>query len=163
MGGRAGRRRGEALTPWLLPAVFAVHVAEEAPGFTEWVNEHASPRYTNADFARNNALGLLMTGGATALVARSRDRRLFFAYYSAVLSQQALFNPVFHAGTTAAFQRYSPGLATSLAFIPVWWRLTRLALREGRLTRTGAVAGAAIGGAIHAAAVAKQVFRVRKP
>jgi hypothetical protein len=159
MAGRAGRRRGGALTPWLLPAVFALHVAEEAPGFTRWVNEHASERYTSRDFVRNNALGLGMTAATTALIERTRDRRVFFAYYAAVLSQQALFNPLFHAGTTVAFRRYSPGLATSLAFLPVWRRMTRSALHQGRLTRRSAVAGAVIGGALHAAAVARQVFQ----
>lgn len=55
--------------------------------------------------------------------------------YRRVLTQQALFNPLFHAGTTVSYSAYSPGLVTSLAlFLPLWYHLTRLALDEGLLT-----------------------------
>src|SRR5688500_15413543 len=73
---------------WLLPAAFALHVLEEAPGFTTWVNRYASDRYTVDDFVRNNGLGLVMTVGATFLVARVRSRAVFFAFYAVVLTQQ---------------------------------------------------------------------------
>jgi Protein of unknown function with HXXEE motif len=77
-----------------------------------------------------------------------------------VLTQQALFNTVFHVGTTVAYREYSPGLVTAVAgFLPLWWRLTRLAGREGLLTRGGALGAAAIGGAVHATAVARQVYK----
>ncbi len=110
---------------------FALHVLEEAPGFTAWARRHASERYTQRDFARNNALGLAITGAATYVLARpSRRRRFFGVYYSTILTQQALFNTVFHAATTVAWREYSPG----------------------------AVLASAIGGTIHAGAVAQQVF-----
>jgi hypothetical protein len=58
-------------TAWLFPLLLAVHVAEErAGGFTPWAQKFASPR----------------------------NRRVFFGYYAAVLTQQAVFNPIFHAG-----------------------------------------------------------------
>ena len=41
-----------------------------------------------------------------------------YPYYAVVLTQQALFNPVFHAGTTVAWGRYSPGLATRVGGRP---------------------------------------------
>ena len=56
---------------WLLPVVFAAHVAEEAPGFTDWARRHASERYTQADFLRNNAAGLALTAGARSQPGRS--------------------------------------------------------------------------------------------
>jgi hypothetical protein len=151
-------------TAWLLPAAFAAHVAEEAPGFTAWAQRNASPRYTARDFWRNNALGMAMTLAATPLVARSRDRRLLYPYYAAVLTQQALFNPIFHAGTTVAFREYSPGLVSALVlFIPLWDRATRAALREGLVTRRGVALSIATAGAIHAVAVANQVFFAFRP
>jgi len=79
-------------------------------------------------------------------------------------SQQALFNTVFHAGTTIAWQEYSPGIITSLTlFLPLWRRLTRLALDDGLSTARGAVLASAIGGTIHAGAVARQVFFIGVP
>jgi hypothetical protein len=142
-------------------AAFALHVAEEAPGFTAWAQRHASPRYTQRDFVRNNALGFAMTVAATPLAARARRRRAFFPYYAAVVTQQALFNALFHAGTTARYRAYSPGLATSvIVVLPLWWRITRLARRAGLLSSRGLGGGLAVGGAIHAAAVAHQVYFV---
>jgi hypothetical protein len=145
---------------WLLPAAFAVHVAEEAPGFTAWAQRHASARYTAGDFWRNNALGMAMSLATAPVAAGTRDRRVAYAWYTVVLTQQAVFNPVFHLATTAAFRTYSPGLATSLLFLPVWAGATRAGLREGLLSARGVGVGVAIAGAIHAAAVAQQVFHV---
>lgn len=108
-------------------------------------------------------MGLLLTSGATLIVTRVRSRKLFCVYYSTVLTQQALFNAVFHVGATAAFRRYSPGLGTSLAlFLPLWWLVTRLAMRDGLLTRRGLGLAIAIGGLLHGVAVAQQVFFVRR-
>jgi hypothetical protein len=77
-----------------------------------------------------------------------------------VLTQQALFNPAFHVGTTVAWRERSPGVVTSVAlFLPLWAAITRTALRSGLLTPRRALAGAAAGGALHAAAVRQQVFR----
>jgi hypothetical protein len=111
----ASSRFGHAV--WLFPVVFAAHVLEEAPGFTAWAKRHASRRYTQTDFIRNN-------------------------------------------GATVAYREYSPGLVTAIGgFLPLWWHLTLLARHEDLLTRDGALAAVAIGGAIHATAVAKQVYR----
>jgi hypothetical protein len=145
---------------WLYPGLLVLHVAEEAPGFTRWAQRHASPRYTGRDFVQINAAGLASTLAATALVAWGGSRKLFFAWYTGVLTQQALFNPVFHLGTTIAFRDYSPGLVSSLAFPALWRRYTLSALRAGLVTRPGVAAAVALGGAIHAAAVAQQVFKL---
>jgi hypothetical protein len=146
---------------WLVPATFAAHVMEEAPGFTAWANRYASEQYTSDDFIRNNGLGLLLTAGATLVVTRTRNRIVFFVFYSTILTQQALWNTVFHVGSSAGFRAYSPGVVTSvLLFLPVWWHLTRLALSERLISRRGVAAAALIGGLIHAAVVAQQVFFV---
>jgi hypothetical protein len=94
---------------WWFPVVLALHVLEEAPGFTAWARQHASDRYT-------------------------QDRT------------------------------YSPGLVTAITqFIPLWARLTRLARREGLLTRRGAKGAALLGGLIHAVAVSQRVSFVELP
>jgi hypothetical protein len=150
------RRTARLITP-----AFALHVLEEAPGFTHWVNRYASERYTQRDFVRNNALGLAGTAGATALVTRSSSRPLFLGFYTVVVTQEALWNTVFHGVMAGRHRAYSPGLATALMlFLPLWWRVTRLAVREGLLTRRGVALAALAAGALHALVVARQVFFV---
>src|SRR5436190_18219811 len=86
-------------------------------------------------------------GGSSACTTRqsSRSRR-----YS---------NTVFHVATTVAWWTYSPGLITSLTlFLPLWSRLTGLALDDGLTTRRGVLVAHAIGGTSHTAAVARQMF-----
>jgi hypothetical protein len=142
----------------LLPAAYALHVAEEAPGFAAWVRRHAAVDYTQREFARINALGFAGTVLAGALVDRGGGLGRA-AYYTAILTAQALWNPVFHVGTTLAWREYSPGLATSLAlFVPLWTSATRGALHSGALTRRQVRAGIVVGGAMHAATVASTVF-----
>ena len=150
-----------ATAAWLLPAAFALHVAEEAPGFTAWARRNASGRYTQRDFVRNNALGLALTLGATAAIARTDSRTAAAGYYTAVLTQQALFNPIFHVGAGLAHRDRVPGDVTAVAlFLPVWALLTRLAVRERRLTGRQAGLATAVAGVLHAGAVADQVYFV---
>jgi Protein of unknown function with HXXEE motif len=144
---------------WLLPAALAVHVAEEAPGFAAWVRRNAWEGYTDRDFIRINAGGLALTTVATLVVSHTRNRAMFAAYHVGMLSQQALWNPVFHAGTTVAYREYSPGLISALALFPTSWALlTTAAVDEGRVSRRMAALSALLGGLFHAAAVAQQVY-----
>jgi hypothetical protein len=145
---------------WLFPVAFAAHVLEEAPGFTAWARRHGSSRYTQSDFIRNDALGLAMTLAGTWVVSRAPSRPAVFGYFAIVLTQQALFNTLFHSGTTVAYREYSPGLATALGgFLPLWWHLSRLARREGLISGFNARLAAGIGGAVHATAIVQQVYR----
>jgi Protein of unknown function with HXXEE motif len=101
------------------------------------------------------------TAGATVLVTRSGSRLLFLAFYAGVLTQEALWNTVFHALMAGRYRAYSPGLVTALVlFLPLWWRVTRLAVREGLLTRRGVALAALAAGLLHALVVARQVFFV---
>jgi hypothetical protein len=146
---------------WLLPAILALHVAEEAPGFAAWARRNAWAGYTDRDFRRINAAGLALTVAATLAVTHTRNRAVFFVYHAGLASQQALWNPVFHAGTTAAYREYSPGVVSAVGLFPMTWALlTGTATREGRMTRRAAWASAALGAAMHAAAVAQQVYGV---
>jgi hypothetical protein len=154
-------RRRLDRTIWLLLPAFGVHVLEESDGFTQWVQRHGRPDYSQADFVRINASGLLLTLLATAAVERWPGRRLFVAYYALIVTQQTLFNPAFHVGSGVASREWSPGTATAVVlFLPLWWQVTRAALRDGALSRRAMSAGIAAGGAVHAAAVAHQVYGV---
>jgi Protein of unknown function with HXXEE motif len=143
--------------PDALTTALAIHIAEEAPGFASWARRNAWPGYRNSDFAFINASGLALTAAAGAAVRR--EPRLFGAWYAGIVSQQLLWNPVFHLGTTIAYGEYSPGLVTALALFPgLWLRETRRALRSGRLTRRSVTLAALGGGLLHLSAVRKQVY-----
>jgi hypothetical protein len=148
---------------WAFPAAYLVHVAEEAPGFVAWAQRNASPRYTERDFATINGLGFVSTAAATAAVARANRRARDLAYYSVVVTQQAVFNALFHSVTTVSFREYSPGLVTSILMVPLWRRLTRTALAEGRLSRREVAACLLVAGIVHGGVVARQVFFVGVP
>jgi hypothetical protein len=99
----------------------------------------------------------VLTALATAAVRR--EPRLFGLWYAGIVSQQMLWNPVFHLGTTIAYREYSPGLITALTlFPPLWWRETRRALATERLSRRGVAAATLAGGVMHLAAVRRQVY-----
>jgi hypothetical protein len=139
-----------------LTAALALHVAEEAPGFSAWARRNAWPGYRDRDFALINASGLALTALAGAAVRR--EPRLFGLWYTTIVCQQLLWNPVFHAGTTIAYREYSPGLVTALVLFPaLWWRATKRGLHAGMLSRGRVALAAAAGGAIHLSAVRKQV------
>jgi hypothetical protein len=156
-----GSRTGVTPSLWLVPASFAAHVAEETPGFTSWARRRASRHYAQRDFIRNNLFGAVLTVGSTAVAARSRDRRVFAAFYVALFVPQMFGNSLFHAGTTVVYREYSPGLFTALGtFLPLWTAVTRGAIRDGLMTRRGAAAGTTVGTLLHAMIVAEQVYFV---
>ena len=148
---------------WAFPVAYLAHVAEEAPGFTEWAKRNASRRYTQRDFVRNNTVGFAGTLAASLAVTHAESRTLDLAYYALVVTQQSAFNPVFHALTTVSFREYSPGLVTSILNVPLWGLLTRAAIAERRLTKREVIAGTLAAGIVHAGVVARQVFYAGVP
>lgn len=148
----------------VVSAVFALHVLEEAPKFTAWVNRHASDLYTQDDVARNNGAALVLAIDTTFLVSRVPNRPIVFLYYSTVLTQQALFNTAVPRRYHGSLSGPLTGILTGLVlFLPLWYYLTHLALGEGLLTRKSVVATAVIAAVIHTVVVAQQVFFVELP
>jgi hypothetical protein len=145
---------------WAFPAAYALHAAEEAPGFVAWAKRNASARYTARDFARINSLGFFSTVAATSAVTRADRRSVNLAYYTLVVTQQAVSNAIFHSATTVTYREYSPGLITSILTVPLWYRLTRAAIAEGRLGRRDVAACFLVASIVHAGVVARQVFFV---
>lgn len=140
-------------TLWAFPPAFALHVADEAPGFTRWARRHASSEYTSADFARINGAGFALAVATSALALRGGPRA--FRVHYASLTSQAVFNAIFHAVTRA------PGTRTAVGVVlPLWVATTALARRAGALGRRDVAAALLFGGPAHAAAVARQVYRV---
>ena len=100
-----------------------------------------------------------MTVGATGAVATRPRPPVVFAYFATQLTQQALWNTMFHAATTVFWREYSPGLCTALfGFLPIWAYLSRAARRQDLITVRGQITAGAIGALLHAAAVAPVFF-----
>jgi hypothetical protein len=143
---------------WLFLPAFALHVLEEVPQFTAWAKRHTSPRFTRADFLRNNGLGMALSALLCAAVAVFPHPAVVFVFFALCVWQSG-FNTVFHVATTAAYGAYSPGLLTSLTLYPaLCCYLSRLAFQEGLLTNTGGLIALLLGGVIHAYVVAVQVY-----
>jgi hypothetical protein len=147
----------------LFPGAYLVHVAEEAPGIVSWAKRNASARYSERDFPTINGLGFVSTMTATAAVTRADSRALDLAYYTLMVAQQPVFNALFHSATTVTFREYAPGLITSILAVPLWRRLTRAAIDDGRLSRRDVAVCLLVAGIVHAGVVAREVFFVGVP
>lgn len=149
---------------WLFPLAFALHVLEEAPQFTHWVNRHASRRFTARDFVRNNSMGMIAALFACTLISIAPNRIVVFVAFATVFTQTLVFNALFHVGATAAYGVYSPGLITSLTIYPaLFWYLSRLAYHEALLSNSSGLIALLIAGTIHAYVVTVQVYFHRLP
>ena len=129
------------------PVIFAIHVAEEAPGFVAWFNGLVPRGITQETFLGVNAAAFAITVLLTALVATSADpvSGLAFAAWMGFLF---LANGLLHIVGTAAHGRYCPGVVTgTLLYLPYGFLLLRAVARDFRL-RGAAVAGAAAIGAV---------------
>jgi Protein of unknown function with HXXEE motif len=147
---------------WLFPIVFALHVMEEAPHFTDWVQRYASSSYTATDFIRNNTAGMAIAIIACSIVWFYPRRVAVFWIFAIAISQTLVFNALFHIGTTAAFGAYSPGVITSLTLYPALFDyLSRLAYRQNLLRCQDGILSLAIAGVIHSIVVATQVFYIK--
>jgi len=115
---------------WLFPLAFCFHLAEEAPGFPEWVSEVLGGELSARAFYRNNAGYMLLLLGLTVWASRARSPRSIAALFFWV-SGQLLWNALFHVYTQHRFRSYSPGYFTAIfVYLPVYSYLTYLGLRE---------------------------------
>lgn len=86
---------------------------------------------------------------------------MIFVFFTFIFTPAVCFNILFHAGATAAFGAYSPGLLTALTLYPqVFYIGSRRAFREGLLTIRTATISFALAGMVHAADVSHNVFKV---
>ncbi len=115
---------------WLLPLCQVLHVLEEAPQFTTWLSTVSQVEMTQLQFLVNNAFFLLLTLLACVLAMLKLRIGVFLVlFFSGVFG---FWNAFFHAGLTAAFGVYSPGLITGLLlYLPLHYRLNALAFRSG--------------------------------
>jgi hypothetical protein len=134
---------------WLLPAAFAPHIAEEyVGGFPRWVTHVLGGSFNNLAFAVNNAIFMAIMLALTIWTSRSRSRLAAFLLI-AWASGNLFWDGLFHVVTTAAFDRYSPGLVTaSLFYIPISLLVGWSSLRSGAISIWGFLTALALGAAL---------------
>ena len=146
---------------WLFPLAYTLHVAEEWPQFPNWAARYASPQFTRRDYLIVHLAGIVVAFLSPVLLRLSSNRVIVFAFFAFVFTPAVFFNVFFHAGATAAYGAYSPGLLTALAvYPPLFLFISRRARREGLLSDRQGAAAFVIAGAFHAADVAHNVFRL---
>ena len=129
-----------------LPVAFALHVAEEAPGFVAWMNAHVDPDITARAFWSVNATGLVITLAVAALITAARER-VTALVATAWVGFLMLANGLFHLVATIADGAYTPGVVTAVAlYLPLSALWIATAAREQGLSPAVTAAVALLGG-----------------
>jgi hypothetical protein len=88
------------------------------------------------------------------------NRVVIFLFFTFVFTPAVFFNIIFHAGCTAVFGAYSPGLLTAITIYPItFFAVSRQALREHLLSNPAATISFLLGGLFHAADVSHNIFK----
>jgi hypothetical protein len=146
---------------WLFPIAYTLHVLEELPQFTNWARRYASAGFTMRDYLVIHLSGIVVAFIAPLVIRWFPNRAVNFVFFTLIFTPAVCFNILFHAGATAAFGAYSPGLLTALTlYPPLFYIVSRRAFREGLLTNRAAVVSFALAGLFHAADVSHNVFKV---
>ncbi|HEU5235657.1 MAG TPA: HXXEE domain-containing protein [Pyrinomonadaceae bacterium] len=146
---------------WLFPIAYTLHVLEELPQFTNWARRYASAGFTMRDYLAIHLSGIVVAFIASLVIRWFPNRAVIFVFFTLIFTPAVCFNILFHAGATAAFGAYCPGLLTALTlYPPLFYVISRRAFREGLLTNRVAVVSFALAGLFHAADVSHNVFKV---
>lgn len=109
----------------LAPVVFAIHVAEEAPGYVDWFNSIVSPGISQRSFLTVNAVAFVIT--ALAAAATSRAALLAAAGW---LSFLMFANAILHLTGAIVHDRYCPGVVTATVFYLPYFTWFMLLVRK---------------------------------
>jgi hypothetical protein len=139
---------------------FMLHVVEESPRLTAWVQRHVNPRFTQDHYAVVHFEGVLLSILLAVVLSRWPLTPLVFLFLAFCALPAFLWNIVFHLGATLVYHDESPGTLTALTVYPLLvWALLRAVVREGLLTCKAVFAALAIGAVFHAAEVYWNVYR----
>ena len=145
---------------WLFPVAYILHVFEELPQFTNWARQYANASFMMRDYLVIHLSGIVIAVLAPVLLWFFHNRAVIFIFFTFVFTPAVCFNILFHAGATAAFGAYSPGLLTALTLYPaLFYFVSRLAFRERLLTNRIAIVSLVLAGLFHAADVSHNVFK----
>lgn len=148
-------------TVWLFPLAYVLHVLEEFPQFTNWAKSYATPRFTMRHYLMIHLIGIVVALLASLLIWFFPNRIVIFLFFTIVFTPAVCFNVLFHAGATAVFGVYCPGLITALLlYPPLFIAVSRRAISERLLTSQAALISFVIAGLFHAADVSRNVFQL---
>ena len=145
----------------MFPIAYTLHVLEELPRFTAWAQRYANASFTMRDYLVIHLSGILVAFAAPVVLRWVSNRLVIFIFFTFIFTPALCFNIFFHAGATVAFGAYSPGLLTALTlYPPLFYLVSRQALREGLMTNRMAIISFVIAGLFHAADVSHNVFQI---
>ncbi len=146
---------------WFFPFAFTLHVLEEWRHFTPWAMRYASEHFTRHDYITIHVAGIITAFLSASLIQVLPCRWLVWVFFAFVFTPAVFFNALFHAGATAIYRVYCPGLLTALTvYPPLYYFLSRLAYREGLLSGRAGLWALAVAGVFHVAEVSHNVFKV---
>ncbi|MBI3004312.1 MAG: HXXEE domain-containing protein [Ignavibacteriales bacterium] len=129
----------------LAPAILAVHVLEEAPGFVEWFNSLVARGISQPLFLSVNAVAFIITLVLAVMVVVTRERFATILMIS-WLGFLMMANAVFHIVATVVHARYCPGVLTAaLFYLPYFSWFVWVAVRKLRVRVPEALASAFAG------------------
>jgi hypothetical protein len=143
----------------LAPVIFAVHVAEEAPGFVEWFNSLVPRGISPSLFFSVNATAFIITLILAGLLAATCER-VVATLTLAWLGFLMLANAVFHLVAAVVHVRYCPGVVTAtVLYLPYFAWFFWVVVRHLRVPALVAVGAALVGSVPMAAHGYLIVFR----
>ena len=146
---------------WLFPLAYFLHVLEELPHFTNWARRYAAPGFTMRAYLTIHVFGIAVALLAPLVIWLFPNRIVIFLFFTIVFTPAVCFNILFHAGASAAFGVYCPGLITALVlYPPLFVGVSRRAISERLLTSQAALVSFVIAGFFHAADVSRNVFQL---
>lgn len=146
---------------WFFPLAFTLHVLEEASQFTNWAQRYASPQFTLREYLTIHLVGIVAAFIAAVVLWFFPNKVVVFVFFTFMFTPGVFYNIFFHAGATAAFGVYCPGLLTALTIYPaLFYWLSHLAFSEGLLTNKLGWISFVIAGVVHAADVSRNVFKI---
>lgn len=108
-----------------------------------------------------HSIGVAVALLAPVVIWLLPNRIVVFLFFTVVFTPAVCFNIVFHAGATAAFGTYCPGLITALVlYPPLFSAVSGRAISEHLLTKRAALVFFVLAGLFHAADVSRNVFQL---
>lgn len=129
----------------LAPAVFVIHVIEEAPTFVSWFNSLVEPDISEPLFLTVNGVAFLITIALAGALAATRNPAVAVVDL-AWLGFLMFANALFHLVATVVHHRYSPGAITAAClYLPYFALLFAIALRRLRVSWSVALVATVLG------------------
>ena len=147
---------------WLCPIAFTLHVIEELPRFTPWVQRHINPYFTRRHYLNVHLAGIIVAVLVAFILWLFPARLLVFFCFTFFLTPSFFCNVFFHTGASIAYRSYSPGLLTALfIYLPLYALICKLAFPVGLMSGWWWLFSTILATCVHTLEVRHNVFRFR--